>query len=54
MDEEKLREVMQRVEEFYFEDGEDSGEEIFNRFAEKYAHLFEEGLHAHEVENKLE
>lgn len=54
MNEDKLREVMQKVEEFYFEDGEDSGEEIFNRFAEKYAHLFEEGVDAHTVENKLE
>jgi len=54
MDEEKLREVMQKVEEFYFEDGDDSGEEIFNRFAAKHAHLFEDGINAHEVENKLE
>lgn len=54
MDEDKLKEVMQKVEEFYFEDGEESGEEIFNRFAEKHAHLFEEGVDAHGAENKLE
>jgi hypothetical protein len=40
MNEEKLQEVMQKIEEFYFDDGEDSGEQIFNRFAEKHAHLF--------------
>lgn len=54
MDEEKFREVMEKVESFYFDDGEDSGEEIFNRFAEKHAHLFDEGVDALNVENKLE
>ena len=46
MNEEKLEEVMQKIEEFYFGDGEDSGEQIFNRFAEKHAHLFTEGFNA--------
>ena len=40
MDEEKLQVVMQKIEEFYFGDDENSGEQIFNRFAEKYSHLF--------------
>ena len=46
MNEEKLEEVMHKIEEFYFDDGEDSGEQIFNRFAEKHAHLFAEGFNA--------
>ena len=46
MNEEKLEEVMNQIEEFYFGDGEDSGEHIFNRFAEKHAHLFTEGFNA--------
>ena len=54
MNEEKLEEVMQQIEEFYFGDGEDSGEQIFNRFAEKHAHLFTEGFNAQDGENKLE
>eukprot|EP00347_Sterkiella_histriomuscorum_P019658 403340779 len=54
MNDDKLRELMQKVEEFYFDDGEDSGEEIFNRFAAKHAHLFDDGVDAREVENKLE
>lgn len=54
MDDDKLQEIMQKIEEFYFEDGEESGEAIFNRFAEKHAHLFEAGFEAREAENKLE
>ena len=29
----KLTEIMDKVEEFYFNDGEESGEAIFNKFA---------------------
>ena len=32
--------VINRMEEFWMGDGEDSGEAEFNRFAEKYAHIF--------------
>ena len=45
---------MDRIEEFYFSDGEDSGEAIFNRFAEKHAELFDAGFNAQDGENKLE
>ena len=45
---------MQKIEAFYFDDGEDSGEEQFNRFAEKHSHLFDEECDAKESENKLE
>lgn len=54
MAEDKVQEVMQKVEDFYFSDGPDSGEQIFNNFAEKHAHLFDEGCDARETENKLE
>eukprot|EP00352_Strombidinopsis_acuminata_P005875 CAMPEP_0176371958 /NCGR_PEP_ID=MMETSP0126-20121128/25063_1 /TAXON_ID=141414 ORGANISM="Strombidinopsis acuminatum, Strain SPMC142" /NCGR_SAMPLE_ID=MMETSP0126 /ASSEMBLY_ACC=CAM_ASM_000229 /LENGTH=99 /DNA_ID=CAMNT_0017731625 /DNA_START=25 /DNA_END=324 /DNA_ORIENTATION=+ len=49
-----ISKVMEKVEAFYFEDGGDGGEEIFNKFAAKHAGLFEEGCDANETENKLE
>ena len=52
--EDKLEEIMTKIEEFYFDDGEDSGEATFNRFAAKHAHLFDEGCNATADENKLE
>jgi len=52
--EDKVGEVMEKLEEFYFGDDPDAGEQLFNRFAEKYAHLFEDGVDATESENKLE
>lgn len=51
---EKLSQVMEKIEEFYFSDGEESGEAVFNKFAAKHAHLFQEGCDATESENKLE
>ncbi len=53
-EQEKVQEAMQKIEAFYFDEGEDSGEQIFNRFAEKHAHLFEDKFKAGEAENKLE
>ena len=46
--------VMGKIEKFYFEDGADSGEAIFNAFAAKHHHLFETECDAHQMENKLE
>ena len=54
MSEEQVEAVMRKIESFYFDDGEDSGEEQFNKFAAKHAHMFEEGCDAKESENKLE
>ncbi len=54
MAEDKISQVMEKVEEFYFGDGEDTGEVIFNKFAAKHAHLFDEDCDAVESENKLE
>ena len=45
---------MTKIEEFYFSEGEDSGEALFMKFADKYAKLFEEECSATETENKLE
>jgi hypothetical protein len=35
-----VEEVMASIENFYFSDGPESGEAIFNKFAEKHQHLF--------------
>ena len=32
--------VMEKIEEFYFGEGEDSGEAMFKAFANKHAHYF--------------
>ena len=45
---------MARVEAFYFEDGPESGEAIFEAFAGKHAALFEDNCDALQSENKLE
>ena len=37
-----VEEVMASIENFYFSDGPESGEAIFNKFAEKHQHLFAE------------
>jgi hypothetical protein len=54
MAEDKVASVMEKVEDFYFGDGEDSGEKIFNAFAAKHAHLFDDECDAVETENKLQ
>jgi hypothetical protein len=50
----KVEQVMEKIEDFYFGDGEDSGEAVFNKFAAKHAHLFEAECDALENENKIE
>lgn len=58
MDESEVRRrmsaAMSRIETFYFEDGEEAGETLFNRFAGKHAHLFHASSSAEGEENKLE
>ncbi len=39
-DEQIVETCMNKIESFYFSDGEDSGEAIFNKFAEKHSALF--------------
>ena len=36
-----VEKVMGEVEDFYMADGDEGGEAIFNKFAEKHAHVFE-------------
>ena len=54
MSDDKLSQVMEKIEEFYFGDGPDSGETIFNAFAEKHSKLFAAECDALDGENKLE
>ena len=41
MADDKIAQVMEKVEEFYFGDGEENGEVIFNKFAAKHAAMFD-------------
>ena len=49
-----LQKVMEKIEHFYFEDGTECGEAIFNKFAEKHEKIFEDEFDADQGENKLE
>ena len=37
---ERMEEAMRKIEDFYFGEEEDTGEQLFNNFAEKYAEQF--------------
>ena len=52
--EEIISKVMNEIEEFYFGEGEESGEAIFDKFAVKHHELFEADFEAEGAENKLE
>ena len=52
-DQELVDKVMNTIEAFYFGDGPDSGEKLFNDFAAKHASIFDEEL-TEGNENKLE
>ena len=54
MEDDKFHALMEKIEEFYFSEGEESGEEMFKKFAEKHADKFDEGFSATEGESKLE
>lgn len=45
-EQEIIDKVMAKIESFYFDDGEDSGEAIFNKFAVKHSHLFPDDMNA--------
>ena len=49
-----VQRVISKVEEFYMGDSENSGEQIFNRFAEKHYQLFDGDFEQEGVEQKLE
>ena len=42
MSAEIVEKVIAKVEQFYMGEDENSGEQIFNNFAAKHAHLFED------------
>ena len=54
MSQEVIEKVMDKIEDFYFGEGETGGEHLFNQFAEKHHALFDEGCDAEATENKLE
>ena len=47
--------VMTKIEKFYFDtEGDSNSEMVFNEFAAKHEHLFDEECDAMDQENKLE
>lgn len=54
MEMEYLERVMRKVEDFYFGDGECTGEQLFNAFAKKHSHHFSASMNVTETENKIE
>jgi len=46
--------VMDKIEEFYFGDGENGGEALFNKFAAEKHGVFEVDCDAEMSENKIE
>jgi hypothetical protein len=49
-----IEKVMNTIEAFYFDDGPESGEQIFKTFADKHDHLFPDDFDADSGDNKLE
>lgn len=45
---------MKRIEDFYFSDDPEAGEQLFMRFAVKHSHHFRPGMNPFGEENKLE
>ena len=50
---EMMENIMDKIEDFYFGEGETGGEAIFGKFAEQHHHHFDEDCDAEENENKL-
>ena len=53
-DSEFFSQVMSKIDEFNFGDGEECAEAVFKKWAVKHADQFEDECDAHEMENKLE
>lgn len=51
---ERMERAMKRIEDFYFSDDPEAGEQLFMRFAVKHSHHFRPGMSAFGEENKLE
>lgn len=50
----KIDQTMRKIEDFYFGEEGDSGEQMLSNFASKHSHLFGRHMRATEVENRLE
>ena len=48
-----INRVLDKIEDFYFEDGPDNGEKLFHAFADKHHAVFEDDVGI-EAEHKLE
>ena len=46
--------VLDKIEDFYFEEGESSGKALFAAFAADHHHIFEDNVNSQEMEQKLE
>ena len=49
-----INKVLDKVEDFYFEDGPDSGEKLFATFAERHHEKFDDEIDCEGSEHKLE
>ena len=54
MSDDKMTAVMDKIEQFYFGDGDDCGEAMFKKFAEENKEVFKEGVEEEGTEHKLE
>ncbi|OMJ96179.1 hypothetical protein SteCoe_362 [Stentor coeruleus] len=50
----KMERAMRKIEDFYFGDEDNTGEQMFNTFAKKYSNLFTADMKVTETENKIE
>ena len=46
--------VLDKIEDFYFEEGENSGKALFAAFASEHHEVFEDNVNSQEMEQKLE
>lgn len=51
---ERMEQAMKKIEDFYFGDDPDAGEQLFKRFAVKHSQHFRPGMNPFGEENKLE
>ena len=49
-----INRVLDKIEDFYFEDGPESGEKLFAEFADRHHGVFDDDVDAESVEHKLE
>lgn len=54
MDDDKLDNTIQRIEDYYFGEGEERGEKLFLEFAKKHRDQFLQAKLSSSTENKFE